>query len=339
MIENSLDAGSTIITITCKQGGMSLIQIQDNGHGIRHDDLEIVCERFTTSKISDFEDLKNISTFGFRGEALASITHVAHVTIISKTENSPCAFKAKYNDGKLVPTKSGDFPKPQPCAGNTGTIITVEDLFYNMPSRRQAFKNHTEEYQRVLDVCNKYAIHYAEKVSFTCKKNASFLDLHTPPSGSIIDSIRIIYGSAVAKDLLQLKPSEIIENQFKASINGYISNANLFNKKPVNIFFINNRLISSIAIKRAIDTIYSEILPKGTYPFIYLSITLPSENIDVNIHPTKKEVHFLDEEKLLEFISSSIKSLLGFANSSRTFYVQSVLNFSSGVSGEYLIFF
>jgi DNA mismatch repair protein MLH1 len=128
MIENSLDASSTSISITCKQGGLALLQIQDNGHGIRKEDLEIVCERFTTSKIECFDDLKRVTTFGFRGEALASITHVAYVTIITKTADSQCAYRAKYSDGKLVPQAHNEEAKAKPCAGNNGTIITVEDL-------------------------------------------------------------------------------------------------------------------------------------------------------------------------------------------------------------------
>ena len=128
MIENSLDAGATSITVTVKGGGLQLLQIQDNGHGIRHGDLGIVCERFTTSKLSTFEDLQTIATFGFRGEALASITHVAHVSILTKTASSPCAYKAKYLDGKLVPLKAGDRAEPKPCAGMVGTTITVEDF-------------------------------------------------------------------------------------------------------------------------------------------------------------------------------------------------------------------
>jgi DNA mismatch repair protein MLH1 len=154
-MENSLDAGATSIVITVKGGGLQLLQIQDNGHGIRKDDLGIVCERFTTSKLSTFDDLKKINTYGFRGEALASITHVAHVTIITKTADSQCAYKAKYLDGKPIPMKPGDNANPKPCAGNVGTTITVEDLFYNLPTRKQAFKNPNEQYQRILDVVTK----------------------------------------------------------------------------------------------------------------------------------------------------------------------------------------
>ena len=120
LIENCLDAGSSTISVTCKGGGLDFLQVQDNGHGIPKESLSIVCERFTTSKITKFEDLETVSTFGFRGEALASITHVAQVTITTMTAGEKCAFKAKYLDGKLVPIRPGDKAEPKPCAGVCG---------------------------------------------------------------------------------------------------------------------------------------------------------------------------------------------------------------------------
>lgn len=122
MIENSLDAGAKSIQVTVKDGGLKLMQIQDDGCGIRKQDMCIVCERFTTSKLSSFEDLKAISTYGFRGEALASISHVAHLTITTKTADSPCAFKAKYEDGKMVPLQPGGKAEAKACAGNKGML-------------------------------------------------------------------------------------------------------------------------------------------------------------------------------------------------------------------------
>ena len=123
MIENSLDARSKTIQVVVKDGGLKLLQIQDDGCGIRKDDMRIVCERFTTSKLSSFDDLKAISTYGFRGEALASISHVAHLTITTKTEDSPCAYKAKYEDGKIVPLQPGGKAEAKACAGNKGFSI------------------------------------------------------------------------------------------------------------------------------------------------------------------------------------------------------------------------
>ena len=173
MLENSIDAGSKHITVTVKNGGLKLLHIQDDGCGIAKDDLGIVCERFTTSKLRKFEDLDNIATYGFRGEALASISHVAHVTITTRTRESRCAYRAKYEDSKLVPMKGNSIEtKPQPCAGNVGTQICVEDLFYNVSTRRKALEGTSDQHARISEVVSRYAIHNAG-VGFTLKKAGS----------------------------------------------------------------------------------------------------------------------------------------------------------------------
>lgn len=276
MLENSLDAGATSITITLKQGGLELIQIQDNGHGIRKEDLNIVCERFTTSKLSSFDDLKKISTYGFRGEALASMTHVARVTITTRTKDSPCAFRAKYSDGKpMLVTGSTDKPDIKPTAGIVGTTISVEDLFFNMPTRKQAFKNTHEEYQRVLDVITKYAIHFGDNnISFTCKKHGkTTADLFTPQSSSTLENIRLTYGPNVTNNLIDVTCIGDTESDgLKFSMNGKVSTANYTGKKLTLILFINNRLVDSTAIKKVVEAAYQDVLPKHSYPFIYMSI-------------------------------------------------------------------
>uniref|UniRef100_F6QDK3 MutL homolog 1 n=1 Tax=Bos taurus TaxID=9913 RepID=F6QDK3_BOVIN len=192
MIENCLDAKSTSIQVVVKEGGLKLIQIQDNGTGIRKEDLEIVCERFTTSKLQSFEDLAHISTYGFRGEALASISHVAHVTITTKTADGKCAYRAHYSDGKLK-------APPKPCAGNQGTQITVEDLFYNISTRRKALKNPSEEYGKILEVVGRYAVHNSG-IGFSVKKQGETVaDVRTLPNATTVDNIRSIFGNAVSR--------------------------------------------------------------------------------------------------------------------------------------------
>ncbi|KAM4687276.1 DNA mismatch repair protein Mlh1 isoform 2-T2 [Discoglossus pictus] len=249
MIENCLDAKSTSIQVTVKEGGLKLIQIQDNGTGIRREDMDIVCERFTTSKLQSFADLSNIATYGFRGEALASISHVAHVTITTKTADGKCAYRASYADGKLK-------GPPKPCAGNQGTHITAEDLFYNVSTRRKALKSASEEHARIVEVVSRYAIHNSG-ISFAVKKVT--------------------------------------------------------------------RLVESAALKKAIEMVYAAYLPKNTHPFLYLSLEIAPQNVDVNVHPTKHEVHFLHEDSIIEKVQQHIESKLLGSNSSRMYFTQTLL--------------
>ncbi|KAL2911869.1 DNA mismatch repair protein Mlh1 [Polyrhizophydium stewartii] len=347
LLENALDAGSTSVQVLVKDGGLKLLQIQDTGHGIHKDDLGIVCERFTTSKLRKFEDLHSIATFGFRGEALASISHVAHLTITSRTPDSPCAWRATYSDGKLVPPKAGASADPKPCAGNAGTTITVrvpacsavqraaayagaleqvEDLFFNVPIRRKTFTNLAEEYTRVLEVVQRYAIHNS-RVGFSCKKHsAQVADLQTASNASKLDNIRAVFGNNVARELIEFE-FESVRWQFKAT--GHISNANFNTKRFTLLLFINNRLVESPAVKKSLEALYAKYLPKGTHPFVYLSLELNPETVDVNVHPTKRHVQFLHEDSIIEALCEAIDQRLASANDSRVYYVQTTL--SAGV--------
>ncbi|KAM6282972.1 DNA mismatch repair protein Mlh1 isoform 2-T3 [Porphyrio hochstetteri] len=314
MIENCLDAKSTSIQVVVKEGGLKLIQVQDNGCGIR-EDLDIVCERFTTSKLQKFEDLASISTYGFRGEALASISHVAHVTVTTKTADAKCAYRATYSDGKIK-------APPKPCAGNQGTQITVEDLFYNVNARRKALKNPNEEYAKILEVVSRYAIHNSG-ISFSVKKQGDTVsDVRTLSNASTVDNIRSIFGNAVSRELIEVG-CEDANLAFK--MKGYITNANYSVKKCVFLLFINHRLVESAALRKAIETVYAAYLPKSTHPFLYLSLEIAPQNVDVNVHPTKHEVHFLHEDSILEHVQQHVESKLLGSNSSRMYFTQTLL--------------
>ncbi|KIY48464.1 DNA mismatch repair protein MutL [Fistulina hepatica ATCC 64428] len=336
LIENSLDAGATSIRVTVKDGGMKLLQIQDNGCGIRKTDLPILAERFTTSKLSSFSDLSSIATYGFRGEALASMSHVSNLSVITKTRDDSCAWKAIYSDGSLVPAKPGTSAEPRPCAGNDGTTITIENLFFNTPTRLSALRSASEEYARILDVVTKYAVHNS-KVSFVCKKaGSSSPDISTPSSPDPVAIIRILYGSTIAKELIPLSKtlptketnleddgnhSEDIEGRW--SFNAHFTNLNYHSKKMIFLLFINHRLVESPRMKRALEGVYTALLPKGALPFVYLSLDLPPAIVDVNVHPTKREVHFLYEEEIISKIASTVQERLGaHGGSSRRFEVQ-----------------
>ncbi|XP_016943459.3 DNA mismatch repair protein Mlh1 [Drosophila suzukii] len=312
LLENSLDAKSSHIQVQVKAGGLKLLQIQDNGTGIRREDLAIVCERFTTSKLSRFEDLAQIATFGFRGEALASISHVAHLCIQTKTAKEKCGFKATYSDGKLL-------GQPKPCAGNQGTIISIEDLFYNMPQRRQGLRSLAEEFQRLSDVLARYAVHNPH-VGFTLRKQGdAHPALRTPVASSRSENIRIIYGAAISKELLEFSYRDDV---FKFEADCLITQVNYSAKKSQMLLFINQRLVESTALKAAVDSVYATYLPRGHHPFVYMSLTLPPQNLDVNVHPTKHEVHFLYQDEIIEKIKQQVEARLLGSNSTRTFYKQ-----------------
>ncbi|KAB8258971.1 histidine kinase-like ATPase [Aspergillus pseudonomiae] len=322
LIENAVDAGSTSLEILVKDGGLKLLQITDNGHGIDRDDLPILCERFTTSKLKQFEDLTSIGTYGFRGEALASISHIAHLTVTTKTAGSSCAWRAHYSDGKLVPPKPGQPATPKATAGRGGTQITVEDLFYNVPTRRRAFRSASEEYAKILDVVGRYAVH-CSGVAFSCRKHGdSGVSISTPVAANTIDRIRQIHGSAVANELVEFK-AEDQKLGFRSS--GYVTNANYHVKRTVILLFINHRSVESTAVKRAIEQTYSSFLPKGGHPFAYIDLEIEPHRVDVNVHPTKREVNFLNEDEIIECICQEIKSKLTQVDSSRTFLTQTLL--------------
>ncbi|KAH8728841.1 DNA mismatch repair protein mutL [Phaeosphaeriaceae sp. PMI808] len=324
LIENAVDAGSTALEVMVKDGGLKLLQITDNGHGIDKEDLPILCERFTTSKLKAFEDLTSIGTYGFRGEALASISHIAHLKVTTRTKESSCAWEAHYADGKLTNPKPGQSAEPKPKAGRQGTQITVEDLFYNVPSRRRAFRSASEEYAKILELVGKYAVH-CEGVSFSCKKvgDNSGSSVSVPATATIKDRIRQLHGSAVANELVSL---ETADDRWGFKCQGWISNANYSAKRTNMLLFINHRSVDSAVVKKSVEQTYATFLPKGGHPFFYLSLEIEPARVDVNVHPTKREVHFLNEDEIVSMICDEIRSSLSKVDTSRTFMTQSLLS-------------
>jgi DNA mismatch repair protein MLH1 len=269
-----------------------------------------------------FEDLNSIVTYGFRGEALASISHIAHLTITTKTADSSCAWRAHYADGKLAPAKPGQSAEPKPTAGRGGTQITVEDLFYNIPQRRKAFKSNSEEYAKILDIVGKYAVH-CDGVAFSCKKHGdSSMGIAISLNASTNDRVRQIHGSSIANELIKF---ETHDDRLGFKATGLASNANYHGRKTTILLFINHRSVESSAVKSAVQRTYSAFLPKGGHPFLYLSVNIDPQRVDVNVHPTKREVNFLNEDEIIDLICDGVRSKLSAVDTSRTFKTQTLL--------------
>lgn len=198
----------------------------------------------------------------------------------------------------------------------------MEDLFYNVPTRRRAFRSASEEYAKILDIVGRYAVHCAG-VAFSCRKHGdSGVSISTPAVANTVDRIRQIHGSAVANELVEFK---VGDDKLGFSSSGLVTNANYHVKKTVILLFINHRAVESTVVKRAVEQTYSAFLPKGGHPFVYIDLEVEPQRVDVNVHPTKREVNFLNEDEIIETICNEIRSKLAKVDSSRTFLTQSVL--------------
>lgn len=312
LVENALDAGATEIIVTARNGGLDLIKVQDNGKGIAKEDMAIVCERFTTSKLRRFEDLESMSTFGFRGEALASISYVAKVSITSKTADAPYAYVGQYSSGKLV----GEI---RSSAGLNGTTVTAEELFYNCPSRRRTLKYPADEMNRIADVIVRYAIHNPN-VSFTLRRCGSGADFRTAGNGDVPATIYSLLGGKAAKELVPLNFADpllffSLKGWMARPIASCTSQTLLARQNHQKVFFvfINGRIVDCPSLKHAMDLVLGA--QDKITPFVMLSLEIAPNRVDVNVHPTKSIVYFLEQDAIISSIQDYVETtILNTAN-------------------------
>jgi len=222
----------------------------------------------------------------------------------------------------LAPAKPGQSAEPKPTAGRQGTQITVEDLFYNIPTRKKAFRSSSEEYNKILDMVGRYAVH-CQGVAFSCKKHGeSSTSLSISQHATSIDRIRQIHGSSVSNELIEFSCDD---KRFGFKAIGWTTSANYHVKKTTILLFINHRCVESTNIRKAVEQTYSAFLPKGGHPFTYLNLEIEPARVDVNVHPTKREVNFLNEDEIIEVICNEIRAKLAAVDTSRTFLTQSLL--------------
>lgn len=296
LLENSIDALSDQIAIEIKNGGTSLIRITDNGQGIAKEDIKKAFLRHATSKIKTADDLENVLSLGFRGEALSSIGAVTRTEIISKTRNETTAALYKVEGG---------FEKSfEEVAAPDGTTIIVKDLFFNTPARRKFLKSLNSETAKISDIVEKLALSHPD-ISFRYISN-NINKLHTGGNSNLKDVIYQIYGKEATRSLIEIKYQDDI-----VKISGFISKPDYSRaNRSGEIYFINSRYIKNDIIYKAIEDGYGNRLMNGKYPFTSLNIEILPKLIDVNVHPSKMEIRFEDASVIYSIIKSSVENTL-----------------------------
>lgn len=295
LIENSIDAGATEIIVDIQNGGRNLI-ITDNGSGISPDQVKLAFRRFATSKIQNESDLWNLSTMGFRGEALASVASIAKVEMKTR--------RRQDSQGTRITIHANVITSIEPVGTGYGTTITIEDLFYNTPARLKFLKSDSTEVNHITELLQAYALSYSN-ISFSVI-NKSRETIRTPGNSDIEDTVRIIYGKEVSDNIASVDYS----NNY-GKVKGIVSKPTYSRgDKQKQVFFINNRWVKVPFITKMLDEIYSDLLPSHRHPVVVLNIEIPSQELDVNVHPTKKEVRFQNYSSVYELVYRGIINAL-----------------------------
>lgn len=296
MVENSIDAGATNINIEIKNGGISYIRITDNGKGISADDLEIAFERHATSKIRTAEDLNEVKSMGFRGEALASIAAIANVEMISKT--------AEQEIGNRIVVEAGQVLSMEEIGCKQGTTITVQNLFFNTPVRYKFLKKDYTESGYIEDAITRLAL-INPNIAFKLVNSGKTI-IQTSGNGNIQDVIYAIYGKDIATSVL-----DVDYEYEEMRVTGVVGKPEIARSNRSNqLFFVNKRYVKDKTLSSAVESAFKGLLPIGKYGFLVLNIEMDPAKVDVNVHPAKLEVRFQEEGKVFKAIYHSIKDTL-----------------------------
>ena len=294
LIENSLDAGSSEISIVIEKGGHHTIQVRDNGSGISPDDLPSSIKRFHTSKIETVDDLFSINTLGFRGEALSSIASISEMSILSGNGN---------REGAELLILNGAPREVQPAADIGGTEITIRNLFYNTPARKKFLKTPRTELRKIVDVVRCYGLAFPDVEFRLVADDRDIFHVHAEPLEERIDNL---LDPTYSRNLL---PLNITKGDI--ALSGFVGNLNLVRSRPGEQYlFLNRRFIKDRLMNRAVYNAYESLIKRGEYPFFVINLLLPGDQVDVNVHPMKTEVRFKDEWRLFHILKSEVADAL-----------------------------
>ena len=295
LMENAIDAGATDILISIENGGKDVIRVVDNGDGMSEDDLLLAFEQHATSKIAQIDDLENIRTLGFRGEALPSIASV------SMTEAQTCLKDS--TEGRRLIINGGEIQSVEPVPMKPGTHITVRRLFYNTPARRKFLKSPNTEYRHIIDTVRRFALGYPN-LRFQLFSNDSEIFILEP--SDLKKRIVDVFSPHYEQKLIAVEGNDGFMN-----VNGYVGGLDLVRKKSGEQYlFVNNRLVNDRLMNSAVYSAFSPMVEKGEYPFFVLKLFLPPQDIDVNVHPQKTEIKYRNEWQVYHFIRNSVANIL-----------------------------
>lgn len=293
LIENAIDAGSSEIAVEISDGGKKLIRVSDNGQGMTDGEIKLSAQRHTTSKLGHIDDLRTLQTLGFRGEALHSIASVSKMIITSKNTSNEIGAQLQIMGGKIISVK--------PCARNKGTTIEVENLFFNTPARFKFLHSSQSETKSVATLVSHFMICYP-LIAFSFI-NGDATIYKTEPNETYQKRISYVFGKDVVGNLLEVK-----SNLRKVQLYGFLSKpAITFPNRRFQIFYINNRLIKDKTLTIAVDTAYRGLITNGRYAFTVLFLDIPSDEIDVNVHPAKTEIRFVNSHEVHSLIYRAIR--------------------------------
>ena len=296
LVENSIDAKSENIVVEIKNGGKNYIRVTDDGLGIDKDEVELAFKPHATSKITNFDDLYKLFTLGFRGEALSSIVACADLSLISKTKDNMVGSKVSYLNNEMTEKKS--------IATNEGTSIEVFNLFKNLPVRRKFLSSDISEGNKISRLIHALALGY-DNISFKFIKDERLI-FQTVKKQSLKDKILSLLDDNLKDSLIKLDFSNDLYE-----VKGYISDSNYYRgNRSLQYIFVNNRLVENIDISRAIESSFKSLIPNNRYPAFFISIKTDAKNIDVNIHPNKKEINFSYQEDLIDLLKTKTNELL-----------------------------
>ena len=314
LLENAIDAKSTKIMVKIKEAGKNLIQIIDNGSGMSGTDARMSFERHATSKIRKSEDLFSIRTMGFRGEALASIAAVAQVEMRTK--------RSEDEIGTCLLIEGSEVKKQEPVACADGTSISVKNLFFNVPARRNFLKSNPVETRHIIDEFQRAALSHPE-ISFSLFQND--MEVYNLPAGKLSQRIVGLFGKQYKEQLITCQ-----EDTDRVAIKGYIGKPEHAKRtKGEQFFFVNNRYIRNSYLNHAVLNAYEGLLPEDTFPFYVLFIEIDPVHIDINVHPTKTEIKFDDERTVYAIVRAAAKQALGAHNITPTLDFNLDVNFHS----------